>query len=876
MTLRNKTLFLISLTLIILIVILYSISRTILHRGFNKVEKDLNIGFATVEDANTRRNVSRVVDALHQKIENLSTKASDWAQWDDTYKFVLDHNKAYAESNLEPSSVLNLKINYLLIHNLKGELVAGVGLDLDKGESTPLSEGIKELLKPGSTLLKPDSESDVKAGIVLLKECPLLIVSMPILKSDGTGPIHGTIIFARYLDNVEYDNLSSLTHLTLQHNRMDVTEMPDDFVQAQKTFSENSPIFVKALDQETISGYTEIPDIFGKPAIVLRIDVPRDIHKQGQETVTEIRASGRVTLLSMVISIIISGVILGIVILIILEKFVLSRIGRLSTKTVEIGRTGDFKSRVEEDGKDEIYSLSSSINKMLGALSDTHKEIESRNAEMRLLMNTIPAGILSLDENFHINPEYSLSAQTLLSNADLKGRSFAEALGFTGKRKDDGDKLFDYLDMVRKELASESTLAELNPFDEIKMAEAPNEKWLRTRFFLIRRGQDLVPHILVVIEDITQQKTLAQEVDKSHKENLQLKAIAEDPDLFREFLVETKAILSKMETIASTLSTETEDSSPVHEIFRGVHTIKGVSGSFGLFQVAELAGEIEDNLDILRNKTRLAPEEIEKTRESIKKLNESFNEIVESAKKIIGQDLDSGSGIFLRIPLDELKRYIKDIREMQIDESIKDRMITKIRDEILARLKNLTTVTARKGLARSVKIIPGLIDRLGKNIRFNFEGEDTPIDCEIAQELNTPLVHLIRNACDHGIESPEVRAEKGKPEEGVIKLSVSRENNLLKLSISDDGKGLDPEQLKQSALAKGIITDDELRHLTRERAFALIFRPGFSTNETVNEVSGRGVGMDAVLCSVRDKLKGAIEVESKVGTGTQFTMNIPV
>lgn len=874
MTLRSKTLLFIGITLFSLILILYSITRGIVQGGFRKVEKDLVNGFTLLEDDDARRNVSRVLDALDQTMDNLAIKASDWSQWDDTYKFVQDHNSAYAQSNLEISSVMNLKINYILILNTKGELVAGVGLDLAKEEAMPLSEGLKSFIKPGSAILRHDSLTDVKIGLLMLDENPLMFASRPILKSDGTGPIQGTLIFARYLDDTEFEKLATLTHLSLLRHMINDTAMPSDFKQAKTHFSDSLPVCINPLNEKTISGYASVPDFFQMPAFILRVDIPRDVYKQSQKTASEIRQRGKVTLLSLIISILASGIILGLVILFILEKLVLSRIGRLSTKAVEIGTSGNFKGRVEAEGQDEIHSLSQSINKMLEALSQTHDAIESRNAEMRLLMDTIPAGLLSLDENFRINPEHSQSALKMLYQDALKGRSFAEVLGFCGELTPKANQLLDYLDMVRQELASAATLAELNPFDEIALATHEGIKWLRLRFFLIRRLTGL-PHILVVIEDITEEKTLAQEVNKSHQENLQLKAIAEDPDLFREFLMETRKILNEVSILSTTLSPDTENANLINEIFRHVHTIKGVSGSFGLFQVAATAGELEDKLEVLRNGGRISANDIRKTRTELELLESTFSEVAKNAKKILGEDLEGGSGIFLRIPLDELKKYIHEIHEMTITENLKDKMIDRVRDQILHRLRTLTTVPARKGLARAVKIVPGLIERLEKDIRFEFEGQEIPIDCETAHELNTPLIHLLRNAFDHGIEPLDDRLSKGKPEQGVVTLSVSHEDHLLKLVVSDDGAGLDPEKLKATALKKGLITQEELKFLSGDRAFGLIFRAGFSTAEKVSDVSGRGVGMDTVLESVRTKLKGEIEVDSKLGEGTRFIIKIP-
>lgn len=149
------------------------------------------------------------------------------------------------------------------------------------------------------------------------------------------------------------------------------------------------------------------------------------------------------------------------------------------------------------------------------------------------------------------------------------------------------------------------------------------------------------------------------------------------------------------------------------------------------------------------------------------------------------------------------------------------------------------------------------------------------MDCEVAQELNTPMVHLLRNALDHGLETMEERFEAEKPEAGRLHLRVSREENGLTITLADDGRGMDPEKIKAVALRKGLLTEEEAQGLGRDDCLALILRPGFSTAERITDVSGRGVGMDAVTGSLCEKLGGTIHIDSQVGVGTTFTLHLP-
>ncbi|MEO1924337.1 MAG: response regulator [Nautiliaceae bacterium] len=173
------------------------------------------------------------------------------------------------------------------------------------------------------------------------------------------------------------------------------------------------------------------------------------------------------------------------------------------------------------------------------------------------------------------------------------------------------------------------------------------------------------------------------------------------------------------------------------------------------------------------------------------------------------------------------------------------------------------------------RLVRDLARELGKKVRLIIEGEDTELDKSIIEEIGDPLVHMIRNAIDHGIEPPEERKAKGKPEEGTIWLRAYNEGNMIVIEIKDDGRGIDPEAIKKKAIEKGIITPQEAENMSDKEAFMLIFKPGFSTAEKVTSVSGRGVGMDVVKTNI-EKLNGIIEVDSVPGKGTTFKLKIPL
>jgi two-component system chemotaxis sensor kinase CheA len=183
-------------------------------------------------------------------------------------------------------------------------------------------------------------------------------------------------------------------------------------------------------------------------------------------------------------------------------------------------------------------------------------------------------------------------------------------------------------------------------------------------------------------------------------------------------------------------------------------------------------------------------------------------------------------------------------------------------------------VSLAPALRRLPRLAREIAESLGKDIAFSMSGEALEVDKEIADALFEPLLHLVRNAIDHGIEDGAARVGAGKPAQGAVTLAVRREGDAIVISLSDDGAGIDPARLREAAVARGLLAADSAEALSDVAALRLIFTPGFSTAREVTGISGRGVGMDAVRAAL-DKLRGTIEIDSAAGRGTRFGVRLP-
>jgi len=198
-----------------------------------------------------------------------------------------------------------------------------------------------------------------------------------------------------------------------------------------------------------------------------------------------------------------------------------------------------------------------------------------------------------------------------------------------------------------------------------------------------------------------------------------------------------------------------------------------------------------------------------------------------------------------------------------------------VTSELQMQVLKIRMIPVEKVFKKFPRIVRNLSRDLGKEVDLEINGEETELDRSVVDEIGDPLIHLIRNALDHGVENPEERVASGKPRRGKVVLSATHEGNNIIISIRDDGKGIDPEKLAKKALDKGLVTEEQLAGMSGKEILDLVFLPGFSTKEKATDVSGRGVGMDVVKTNIR-KLNGIIEIRSEVGKGSEFILKLPL
>lgn len=410
-------------------------------------------------------------------------------------------------------------------------------------------------------------------------------------------------------------------------------------------------------------------------------------------------------------------------------------------------------------------------------------------------------------------------------------------------------------------------------------------------------------------------------------------------EILESFLIESNEIVEHLGRDLLDLEKTPGDVDLLHKIFRGVHTLKGTSSFLGFTQMAEFSHRFEDLLNKLRKGERSVNSDLmdvmfeafDATKDLLTRIESKNEQVADlsgvltkldaeilgaaqatASAKVTETQAASGpeaavdqsalhtkfSETTIRVDvnrLDDLMNLVGELvlgrnRLSQVANSIGEEhedlsMLRDLQDTsaqidfITTELQMAVMKTRMLQIAKVFNKLPRLVRDLSKEtakeVDLQLYGRETELDKSIIEELNDPLIHIIRNAVDHGIESPEERVKARKARIGTIVVNAEHEGNHIVISVEDDGQGIDIEKVKQKAVERQLITEAAAREMSKRDALNLIFEAGFSTAAAVTSVSGRGVGLDVVRTNI-SKLKGIIEVESEAGRGTVMTLRLPL
>ena len=403
-SLRGKTLVIVLLTMISLVGGLFALSWIVLMKGFANIEEE----FAS-------QNLGRASSALSNELETLGRTTSEYATWDQSYAFLHGKNLTYIKTEFPASTFMQLKVNFVVILDASGHKVFSKAFSLANQTEGQLPRGIKEHLKPGSILATHTNESSKAAGILLLPSGPVLIDSRPILTSNSEGPIAGTMIMGRLLDKGEIQRLSEMMRTPIEIARLDEA-LPADFRVALTSISAEHPTVERTYDKDSLAAYQQLNDIYGKPAVVLRVLLPRTIYRQGHTS-----------LLQFLMLLFAAALVFGAATLYLLERVVLSRIRTLTEDITSIGASGDSSARLAVPGTDEIAYLGNAINAMLEDLQTSQLDRHEGRTRLDALMEKMPAVLWTTDAELRFTSGMGAGLEILgLVSGEMAGKSLYE------------------------------------------------------------------------------------------------------------------------------------------------------------------------------------------------------------------------------------------------------------------------------------------------------------------------------------------------------------------------------------------------------------------------------------------------------------------
>ncbi|NRA66831.1 MAG: Hpt domain-containing protein [Pseudobacteriovorax sp.] len=502
----------------------------------------------------------------------------------------------------------------------------------------------------------------------------------------------------------------------------------------------------------------------------------------------------------------------------------------------------DFSKRVEVKGEDEVSSLSESFNGLLAEIEENHEKlkdysknlelkVEERTATINMILNNVSSGFCLVDKNMAVEDGYTKSCQSIVGEQFRSGIPLAACLKMDERAADHFKTCFiQVFDDIMPE--------------EVTLRQAPSsvtigEKTIGISARVIRDGDGTVSKLLFSISDISELKA----AQKQNRINESLLKILQHKDAFISFLKESKEMIEEAETL---LRSDTNDDSRIRII---LHTIKGNCGAMGLMELADLIHHIEDK------------ETIELSH--LNQISDHLGSFVKS-HDILDIDFEELSEPGTAISMEQIDRLHQSIGSTQTLEEAKNTVSIWIGE--------IKKVRASSVFATVGDLVQRVSDRLMKPVVFSFEGADTLVDPDRFKALAQTLPHVIRNCMDHGLEEPYERGEKS--EEGHLTLVVDEESSHWHVKIKDDGRGINTDKLVEKSLANGILSREEIARMSHNDKLRLIFRDGLSTVESVSDVSGRGVGMAAVLQAV-EEAGGNLHLESEMGVGTSFDFTIP-
>ncbi len=517
---------------------------------------------------------------------------------------------------------------------------------------------------------------------------------------------------------------------------------------------------------------------------------------------------------------------------------------------------------IEIDSNDEFGMMAKSLRENIAVSARLHEEIkdlnlnleekiEEKTKKISVLLDNAGQGFLTFDKNFMIDDEYSKECVKLIGD-EISGKNIAELL-FTDKLKQE------FFRTTLLEALSETMLLKQNSYISLlPQVILLNKKVMKLEYKILENE-----YFMLILTNITSQRKLESKMKKEQETFKMIISIVSESNTFFDLKKDYSEFINSYRTLVDISQAPKYN---VGEVYRAIHTFKGSFSQMFMQNVVTFLHDLETKISFMIKKGDITNEELLNLLDNAD-FDSSLNESLKIIEEILGEEfLDSQD--FLKINLSNILSLQEKIAKIldKVDSTSPECQ------DLLCHVQNLSNIKLVDLLRPYNKLVQQLATKFSKEIyEFDIIGDSQIAVTEEMKPFVKSLIHLFRNSVDHGIESAEEREELEKDEIGTISCEISLRDDKLHIIIKDDGSGIDREKIRSKAQTLNIDTT----HLNEIEILNLIFEDGFSTKESVNEISGRGIGM-AAMKNELDKLDGVIYIETQKNVGTTFEFVIPM
>ena len=838
------------------------------------LKRSMNESYDAIERTDIVASMGRVEQSFEASAASLKNQTNDWAVWNEMYRYALNPDPEWAKESIGEDALTPADITMAMIFAKSGQLLTASTVKHQDVNLNSLTPQMDAYLK----LIKSDTQK-THCGIIRTDAGLMLTCSAGIVQSDASGRVAGTVVMGRLLDSSRQSMLRAQTKLPFE-----LTETPELPVGLTRWPSPLLPgsigsgEFWTSSDSEVYHLYYPVQDAFGEKVGMIMLDVPRSVHQQGLMLYQQVRQQLLWTVLIMT-------ALLGLA----LHFLLIRRLRRFAKQIKWLETSSTWDRRIDVGGRDELGLVAYNVNKLLALVSSqvdglrellvaketSLKVIQVTQAKLILseqqallgqqrvsnLLNNSGQGFFSFGEDLVINPEISRACTTMLGFSPA-GRNAAHVLV-----SDDPVKRDLFCEIIPAVLAETDSNVRESMLSLLPAELSRDSTLLKAEYKCLENHK-----FMVVLTDITEERRLEKLVESEQRRLEFIVSVVSDRYNF------FAAIDGFSEFLSNRLPREfhegVQPQTLVSWLYREVHTYKGLFYQFGFIHVPTALHEVETRLSGLMSRGDALTAEDVAQAISPDDLRTFFEEDIALLTDALGKEfLENRQNIVLSsvlaLQLEELA--IRLLHGDAVDVSAIE--VRQLLNEILI----LRKVTFKEVLLGFNGLVKQFAKRLGKEVAFIdvHGGDDFWLDPKPYQAFIQSLGHVFRNVIAHGLEAPEARWAAQKDEVGRITCHVSVENCTIKLIIADDGAGVDLDGLRQRAVAVGIYPADGVLDIPDEEIVALIFRDNMSTRTTVTQLSGRGVGLAAVLSETR-KLGGQVAVKTVSGEGTQFLFSLPL